>query len=46
MTVIPSLGLIAAAVGAWDSSQNRFSPGDASWAMNANLELLADAAEP
>ena len=43
VTVIPSLGLVVAARGKWDSGQNAFNPGDASWKMNANLKLLADA---
>lgn len=44
MTVIPSLKLVVAARGNWDSGQNTFAPGDTSWKMNQNLKLLADAA--
>lgn len=44
VTVIPSLGLVVAADGQWDNGENRFAPGDGTWGMNKNLQLLAEAA--
>ncbi|MCA9667168.1 MAG: serine hydrolase [Myxococcales bacterium] len=46
VTVIPSLGIVVAARGQWDSGENDFRPGDASWKMNQNLALLVQAASP
>jgi len=42
VTVIPSLGMVVAAIGDWGS----FSPGDPNSGMNQNLTLLAEAANP
>jgi len=46
VTIIPSLGLVVAARGNWDSGQNTFAPGDPTWGMNTNLKLLTEAATP